>query len=201
MRQLTSGRAIGALFLSAFVLYGLGSVLTESDSAVATALGTALVVGNSAAVTWIGLLAWRVFAGDRVSDRVGARTYLLTRLAEATVLLVGLLPAIDADRAFWVAMLVLGVGSVPFCLALKRHRLVPRPLAVLGLCGYPVLALGAVVELSGSAVGYWFFIPGGLFELVLGVVLVSRGFRSARTPSAATSRPQESSEPSSSGQR
>lgn len=175
MNQLTTGRTIGALFLAAFLLYGLGSALTEADSAAVAALGAALVVGNSVAVAAIGVLALRVFA----EDRAGARIYLLTRLTEALVLAAGLWSTVDADRSFWIAMLVLGVGSVPLCLILERRRLVSRPIAILGLIGYPVLALGALLELSGWAVGYWFFIPGGLFEVLVGIVLLSRGFRAA----------------------
>lgn len=178
MYPFAHGRVIGALFLAAFILYGLGSTLSGSDTTTLAALGAALVVANSLAVATIGLLALGVFSGERV----GARAYLSARLFEAVVLAAALLPAIDTDRAFWVAMLVLGAGSVPFCLALARQRLVPRPFAVLGILGYPVLALGAVLELGGLAVGYWFFIPGGLFEVALGVLLTLRGFRAHRPP-------------------
>lgn len=118
--------------------------------------------------------------------RASARTYLLARLVEAIVLAAGLSPAITADRSFWVAMLALGVGSVPFCLTFLRRRLIPRPIAVLGLLGYPLLALGAVLEFGGLAVGYWFFIPGGLFEVALGALLLARGFRTDRSPSGRT---------------
>lgn len=178
MTHTTNGRAIGALFLAAFVLYGAGTAMYESETTAIAAVGAALVLGNSIAVATIGLLALDVFA----EDRVGARTYLVARSVEAIVLAIALLSAIDADRAFWFAMLVLSGGSVPFCLALLRRRLVPRAIATLGLIGYPILAIGALLELGGLAVGYWFFIPGGIFEVVLGVLLVTRGFLTTESP-------------------
>ena len=46
----------------------------------------------------------------------------------------------------------------------------------LGLAGYTLLALGAVAELLGFGLGLALSIPGGLFEVVLGVILLFRGF-------------------------
>ena len=80
------------------------------------------------------------------------------------------------DLAYQFAMLVLGVGSVPFCRALLRGRFVPGWLAVWGIVGYAVLAAGALLELVGLGVGLVLAIPGGLFEVTLGVTLLARGF-------------------------
>ena len=80
-------------------------------------------------------------------------------------------------------MLVLGVGSVVFCGALLRDQFVPRWLAIWGMVGYAVLAAGALLELVGLAVGLVLAIPGGLFEVALGVILMVRGIpEPIRTP-------------------
>jgi hypothetical protein len=73
-------------------------------------------------------------------------------------------------------MLTLGVGSVLFCRALLRDQFVPDWLAVWGIVGYAALAAGAVLELFGLTVGLVFDIPGGLFEVALGVTLMAHGF-------------------------
>jgi hypothetical protein len=54
-------------------------------------------------------------------------------------------------------------------------------LAILGLLGYPALLIGVLVALLGAADldtgwGTVFFVPGGVFELVLPFVLFVRGF-------------------------
>jgi hypothetical protein len=92
------------------------------------------------------------------------------------VLLISMGSAEGNSLAYQVAMLILGVGSVPFCLALLRDQFVPRWLAIWGMVGYAVLAAGALLELVGLAVGLVLAIPGGLFEVALGVILMVRGF-------------------------
>jgi hypothetical protein len=64
---------------------------------------------------------------------------------------------------------------------LYRSKLVPRPLAVLGLIGYPVLLAGAVLAMFGvidvtQGAGMLAMLPGGLFELILPIWLLAKGF-------------------------
>ncbi|MHA7262072.1 DUF4386 domain-containing protein [Arthrobacter sp. TMN-37] len=139
-------------------------------------------------------------------SRAVAAGYLASRIFEAVLLAVGVvsllsLTGIGTEAAgggldagclqslgalaingnflsYQVAMAGLGIGSVFFCSLLLRARLVPRFLAVWGLAGYAVLASGAVLELLGFAgLGMIFSVPGGLFELFLGIWLIARGFR------------------------
>jgi len=119
-------------------------------------------------------------------------TYLITRALEAILLAVGVVGLVSMESAeinnlaYQCAMLALGVGSVPFCHALLRDRFVPRWLGIWGMVGYAVLAAGALLELVGLAVGLVLAIPGGLFEVALGVILMARGFpEPTRTPPAA----------------
>ncbi|HET8914533.1 MAG TPA: hypothetical protein VFM91_02395, partial [Propionibacteriaceae bacterium] len=59
---------------------------------------------------------------------------------------------------------------------LLQCQFVPGWLAVWGMVGYAVLAAGALLELIGLGLGLVLAIPGGLFEVVLGVTLIARGF-------------------------
>lgn len=78
---------------------------------------------------------------------------------------------------YQVAEMLLGLGCIFLCSLLFRARLVPRLLAMWGAIGYAFLMTGAVAEIFGIHIGLVFSIPGGLFELTLGVWLIVRGFR------------------------
>ncbi|MEJ1112299.1 MULTISPECIES: DUF4386 family protein [unclassified Kribbella] len=154
-------RLIGVLFLLAFALYGSGVDV--------------LMLLNSVDVIAIGVLAFPVL---RRTHKLGAYAYLASRILEGVLLAVGVLAANDSEVVYWVAMIGLALGSLFFCRVLLTARLIPRPLAVLGLIGYTALAGGGILELLGYGVGLVFSIPGGLFELILGVLLIVRGFAS-----------------------
>jgi hypothetical protein len=64
---------------------------------------------------------------------------------------------------------------------LYRARLVPRWIAILGLIGYPVLLLGGILAIFNQTsvthgTGLVAVIPGGLFELILPIWLLAKGF-------------------------
>ncbi|MBN9390926.1 MAG: DUF4386 domain-containing protein [Chloroflexi bacterium] len=79
---------------------------------------------------------------------------------------------------FQIAMIALGLGSMPFCYLLYRASLIPRLIAVLGLVGYAGLFVGGLVELFGLNLNMIQYVPGGLFELILPVWLIAKGFNS-----------------------
>jgi len=218
-----AGRIVGALFLSAFFLYGGGSFLVASTTDSATALpenaaslgqlsvGATLLLLNSVAVATIGTLAFRVL---RRRHQRTAKVYFATRTVEAVLLALAPLgtltlalltrgsvetsnatdsglqrlawTAVDSSQtAYWLAMTTLGVGSVFFCRALMRSALLPRFLAVWGMAGYAVFALGGVLELAGYGVGLALSAPAGLFEVAAGSYLLVKGFGAAVPKSAA----------------
>jgi hypothetical protein len=78
--------------------------------------------------------------------------------------------------AYQIAMLFVGLAGVLLCAVFYRARLVPRPVAVWGLAGYAIHLGGAVLELLGFGLGLIPVIPGGLWELFIGVWLIARGF-------------------------
>ncbi len=168
------GRTFGGIVLAAFLLYGIGSATADQP------IGLALVVANSIAVATAGLIGFRLV---RPADRNVGAGYLAARVAEAVLLLGGILMAELADvggadvNGYLLAMAALAVGSTPFCHVLGQRRLIPRALARWGIYGYAALAVGAVLELAtGHSLAVIFALPGGLFELVLGLRLIWRGF-------------------------
>ncbi|RKH24646.1 DUF4386 domain-containing protein [Corallococcus sp. CA041A] len=204
-------RSLGALFLLPFLAYGIGtalvtSVLNEPEhlSGQRTLFvgGALLLLLNSLFVVGIGVLFFPIL---RERSPGIAVAYVCTRVMEALTLIVGvvfLLCILELGESaqgqetlfqllskgnFWayqLAMIILGVGSVAFCLSLYRSRLLPSWLPLVGAVGYGLLALGSVLELFGLPWGILFSGPGGLFELTLGGWLIAPGFRTV-TPSVA----------------
>ncbi|RCX15658.1 uncharacterized protein DUF4386 [Fontibacillus phaseoli] len=77
---------------------------------------------------------------------------------------------------FDIAMLVLSLGSLLFCYILYRSRLVPRWLSIIGLIGYTGLLASSSLSVAGLDAGEVLYIPGAIFELVLPVWLMVKGF-------------------------
>ena len=180
--SLRCGRLFGALVLAAFMLYGVGSSLADHP------IGLVLVGLNSVAVVLLGGIGFRLL---RSSDHNAGTAYLAARLAEATLLFAGVAAvALGAasgldQTAYLLGMVALGLGSIPFLVALRRRHLLTGWFAIWGVMGYALLAAGAALELvSGRSVAVILAAPGGLFELALGGFLVWRGFGSAKTPSS-----------------
>ena len=180
----TRGRVVGSLFWLAMLAYLSGTVLVAAAAGrpVLTAAGVLLMLLNSAVVAAIGIVVRPVL---RRHDETSALAYLVSRVLEAVLLAVGVvfvlrLMPVAAEYAYQVAMLAVGLGGVVFCRVLLRARLVPRFVAVWGLVGYALLGLGAGLEVLGVGAGLALSVPGGLFELALGVLLIVRGFPMAR---------------------
>jgi uncharacterized membrane protein len=98
----------------------------------------------------------------------------------------------EAQRSVAIVMIYLASSVLGLILAflLYRSRLVPRPIAILGLIGYPVLLVGSalaafdVTDVTQGA-GLVALVPGGLFEVILPIWLIAKGFtfpRSAVSP-------------------
>jgi hypothetical protein len=105
-------------------------------------------------------------------------------VAEAVLLAGGIIVAEFADVSnadnvgYLLAMIALAAGSIPFCRTLGRRRWIPQPLATWGMYGYGALAIGALLELmTERSLTVVLALPGGLFELVLGLYLVRFGFQ------------------------
>lgn len=82
--------------------------------------------------------------------------------------------------AFELAMLFLSIGSILFCYLLYRARLVPQTLSLLGMVGYIALLVSSGLGITGSDRGFVLYIPGGLFELILPLWLIFKGFSATK---------------------
>lgn len=166
----------GVLILSAFGTWGGGNALAAGGSS----LALPVLFATAPVVLAIGVLAY-VFLSRAAP--VTAVTYLATRGFEAALLSVAaVLLVADGDvlrgaahLAYLVAMAGLGIGSIPFCLALFRLRMVPGWLALWGAASYGLFAVGMIADMGGLSIGHVLLVPGGLFEIALAVWLVARG--------------------------
>jgi len=84
--------------------------------------------------------------------------------------------------AYELAMITVGVAGLILCTAFLRTGLVPRPLAIWGLAGYLVILVGSVLQILGFQLHSIQAIPGGLWEVFVGVWLIVKGFTTPTTP-------------------
>jgi hypothetical protein len=118
------------------------------------------------------------------------REYLKAGAAEmASLQALGAVSMQASLYAYQIAMLFVGLAGVLLCYVLYRARLVPQIIAVWGLVGYAIHLGGAVLELLGFNLGLIPVIPGGLWELFIGVWLIARGFSAAPALSERTASP------------
>ncbi|MCC6456149.1 MAG: DUF4386 domain-containing protein [Caldilineaceae bacterium] len=78
--------------------------------------------------------------------------------------------------AYEIGMSTLGLSGLMLGYTLYKARLVPRFVAVWGLVGYAIIFVGMVSEMMGSGLGLASSIPGGLWEVFMGVWLIAKGF-------------------------
>jgi len=89
--------------------------------------------------------------------------------------------------AYEFAMITVGVAGLILSFMFYRTQLVPRFLAIWGLIGYAILLLGSVLQVLGLNLNSIHAIPGGLWELSIGVWLIGKGFStSSQLPSEPT---------------
>jgi hypothetical protein len=193
----------------------LTTVLTNSTQ---VTIGALLMLINSVIVIGHGVMMFPIL--KRYNERIPLG-YLSARLAEGIILAAGVvflllqiplsreyLQAGTADASYFRALSTLsiqanfyayqfGMIAVGFAGGMLNSifykvNLIPRGLAVWGLIGYVVLLVGSVVEISGYNLQLMHTIPGGLWELFMGVWLIAKGFGSlvfvppvAKTGSAA----------------
>lgn len=177
----TIARTVGALMLGVFLLYGVGNAIATNASQGdgMLALGVGMMLANSAAVLTIGVLFVPIL---RPYSPTVAKIYLSTRIFEAAFLALGVIALLVGAAevnfvAYNIAMAGLGIGSLFFSVVLYRSRVVPRFLAVWGFVGYAAFAAGSLLELAGVVgAGLIGAAPGGLFEVLLAVWLIARGF-------------------------
>lgn len=169
-----------ALILDAFAATGgsvdtgqltLGIALHAICAVAGAAIGAALlkVLGRFHRSLAYGYFTLRTLEGVVI---LGAGAYML-----ATTSLVNYEPVIYVFT---------GIAGLVFTYVLLRTGLVPSWLARLGLIGYLAILAVLPTEMLGIASldtfpGMLLYLPGGLFELFLPILLIARGFRRTET--------------------
>ena len=189
---------VGILFVVQMVTAMVGTSLTEAfvDGDTARApltFGVAMMMCSGIAVVGIGLLMYPIL--KPVNQRLAA-WYAVLRIVEFTVsavcgiyLLIQL--QVVPNHMLWV-YIPTGIGGLILTYLLYTSRLVPRPVALLGLVGYALFTLGVPLDLLGilnmnEGPGLVLLAPGGLFELVVFPIwLIAKGFSASPTVADAT---------------
>jgi len=85
--------------------------------------------------------------------------------------------------AYHMGMALWAIGGLLFVSVLYKSRLIPRPLSLLGIVGYIVLATGSILEIFGhnGVVEIASVIPGAIFEIGLSIWLIAKGFNTSAT--------------------
>ena len=78
--------------------------------------------------------------------------------------------------SYEIGMISLGLAGLMLCFTLNRTKLVPQWLALWGIVGYATIFCGMVSAIMGSGLGDVSSIPGGLWEVFIGVWLIVKGF-------------------------
>lgn len=180
---------VGALFLTSTATFAVGSSLIASEAGSRLTAGVLLEVYTGLAVVGIGVAMLPLLS--RYSAR-GASAYLGFRILEcaAIVSLGAYMVATARELADYELVIysLAGLGGIVFSYLLSISELIPRALSLLGMFGYAVLLAGVASALAGlasldSGWGTAFFVPGGLFELILPLLLFVKGFSAGAAPS------------------
>jgi hypothetical protein len=180
--------AVGCLFVIQMVTAMAGTSLIQAfvdgDTDLAPMrFGVLLMMCSGLAVVGIGLLMYPVLKNVHATL---AASYPILRVVECLVSAacgIYLLTRLQVvpNHLLWVYVPT-GLGGIIFSYLLLVSRLVPRPIALLGLVGYVSLTVGVPLDLlgvldMGAGAGLLLVLPGGLFELVfLPVRLITKGF-------------------------
>ncbi|PAF33224.1 DUF4386 domain-containing protein [Paenibacillus sp. 7516] len=174
--------------------------LTLDQSTIVTGLFLELI--NAIAVVGIAMLMYPVLKKHNEAFTLG---YFASRVIESAILIISLIFPIllimlseefrDTETSgrpyvqmlakvaveshlilFDLAMIVLSLGSLLFCYVLYRSRLVPQVLSIIGFIGYVGLLTSSCLAIAGLEVGAVLYIPGAIFEIVLPLWLIVKGF-------------------------
>ncbi|MEX1208106.1 MAG: DUF4386 domain-containing protein [Acidimicrobiia bacterium] len=180
---------VGILFFVQMVTFLIGSSLVQKfldgeTGRTTLTIGVLFELAAGAAIVAIGFLMYRVL---KPVNQTVAAWYPAMRVAELTVTVVLGVYLLSQLKEFpnhllWV-YIPTGIGGLILGYLLFVSRVVPRPIAVLGVVGYAMLLLGVSLDLAGAidlngGAGLVMLSPGGIFEfVVLPLWLIAKGFR------------------------
>jgi len=117
---------------------------------------------------WVLFLLLQIPLGSEYVRAVGSEMSSLQALSNVSVQ--------ASLYAYQIGMIFVGLAGLLLNYSFSRTALVPRWIAVWGFVGYAVHLGGAVFEVLGFNLNMIHIIPGGLWELFIGVWLLAKGF-------------------------
>jgi hypothetical protein len=168
-------RIVGLCILAAFLLFGGGMTLLGRGY---VNLGVNLALLNSVAVVTIGLLLSPIMTA---TGSAHGGTYQAARIIEGILLAISIFVAqsgqqllgMSADNFYQIAMVALGLGSLPMCLWLIKSTRVSNWIGILGFVGYSCLILSMILAGFGFETASLALLPpGALFEIIFGGLLL-----------------------------
>lgn len=80
--------------------------------------------------------------------------------------------------SYQIGMVALGIAGLTLCYGFYRAQLVPQFFMIWGFIGYVSFLGGSMLEILGFNLQLLHTLPGGLWELSIGVWLIVKGFHS-----------------------
>jgi hypothetical protein len=87
---------------------------------------------------------------------------------------------------YQIGMVALGMAGLTLCYGFYRAKLVSQFFIVWGFIGYVSFLIGSMLEILGFNLQLLHTLPGGLWEMSIGVWLIVKGFNSAAFVSKST---------------
>jgi hypothetical protein len=179
---------VGVLFLLATATFAAGSSFITSYFSAAGGQASTLLTGvllegiSAIAVAGIGVAMWPILKRYNVALAHG---YRALRIGEGMMIIAAGVYMVTTKNEFFrydafIYMFTASAGLI-FSYLLYVSGLIPRFLALLGLVSYTLLAIGipvtliSMVQLDAGS-GLIFVAAGAVFELVVPLLLIIKGF-------------------------
>jgi len=87
---------------------------------------------------------------------------------------------------YQIGMVALGLAGLTLCYGFSRAKLLPQFFVIWGFIGYASFLGGSMLEILGFNLQLIHTLPGGLWEISIGIWLIVKGFNTAAFVSDAT---------------
>jgi hypothetical protein len=154
-------------------------VLKQHSERMAVGYLAARIVDAVFIALMVLLLLLQIPLGSEYLKTESANTFYLQSLSTVTVQ--------ASQYAYALGMSAVGLAGLMLCYTMYKAKLVPRWLAMWGMVGYAVIFFGMLSDIMGSGLGLVSSLPGGLWEVFVGVWLVAKGFSSSEPISKVSS--------------
>jgi hypothetical protein len=187
MSRRTIAVVVGILFFVQMLTAMFGTAMIQAfvdgDTTARPTAGVVLMMCSGLAVVGIGLLMYQVLKDVNQQLAIWYPALRIVEFAVSAACGVYLLTQLQVvpNHLLWV-YIPTGIGGLILTYLLFVSRIVPRPIAVLGLVGYATFLAAVPLDLLGilnmnEGMGMLVLAPGGLFEfVVMPIWLIAKGF-------------------------